>query len=452
MEQTTDVAIVGGGIVGSAAAYVLARYTTVRRITLLERATVIATESSACGSNSQTLHVGDIETNYEPDMARRVRDDAELIAAYLDRHPRDASAYRRDHKMVLAVGVREVAQLTARFAAIRDLYPALRLVDGPAIAVLESNVMAGRNPRVPVAALVSHEGYTVNFAKLAASWIRAARASSAQVSVLCGMPVSAMRRADDGFVLAVPGGTIRARAVVVCAGAYSLLFARRLGYGQELEFLPVVGGFYRTTIPNVLTGKVYTVQVPERPFAAVHGDADVRNAQWTRFGPTAKPVPMLARARARTIPDFLRTIVWSARGILSYLVIMCRPQLFPFLLKMLIIESVPFIGKRVFLRDARKIVPKLRVSDIERVHNEGGIRPQLVDTRTMALQHGEGRIEGDRVIFNVTPSPGASVSLAVAARDAEQVCAWLGATFDRTRFIADHTRVPMDVSVPRTAA
>lgn len=53
---------------------------------------------------------------------------------------------------------------------------------------------------------------------------------------------------------------------------------------------------------------------------------------------------------------------------------------------------------------------------------------------------GDGRLIGDRITFRITSSPGATACLRSAAEDAETLCDFLGARFDRERFVRDHTR------------
>jgi len=59
-----DVLIVGGGVSGAALFYVLSKYTNIPRIALLEKYNEVAQVNSKASNNSQTLHTGDIETNY----------------------------------------------------------------------------------------------------------------------------------------------------------------------------------------------------------------------------------------------------------------------------------------------------------------------------------------------------------------------------------------------------
>ena len=68
-----DVLIVGGGVVGTALLYTLSKYTDIKRIGLIEKYSDFGLVNSASYNNSQTLHFGDIETNYSIDKAKSVK-------------------------------------------------------------------------------------------------------------------------------------------------------------------------------------------------------------------------------------------------------------------------------------------------------------------------------------------------------------------------------------------
>jgi len=50
------------------------------------------------------------------------------------------------------------------------------------------------------------------------------------------------------------------------------------------------------------------VQTDRLPFAAIHGDPDVRAPGKTRFGPTALLLPLLERRRSGSFWEFLRVL------------------------------------------------------------------------------------------------------------------------------------------------
>ena len=72
MNNSYDVAIIGAGISGSALFYALTHYTDIKKVALLEKYSQPATLSSSGNNNSQTIHSGDIETNYTFEKAKKV--------------------------------------------------------------------------------------------------------------------------------------------------------------------------------------------------------------------------------------------------------------------------------------------------------------------------------------------------------------------------------------------
>lgn len=101
---------------------------------------------------------------------------------------------------------------------------------------------------------------------------------------------------------------------------------------------------------------------------------------------------------------------------------------------------MPWLNKHLFVKQARKIVPSLQLSDIEYASGFGGVRPQVLDKKQRKLLLGEASIDtGEGIVFNMTPSPGATSCLGNARRDVKTVCAYLGRRFDHTRFDAELT-------------
>ncbi|MEO1446160.1 MAG: FAD-dependent oxidoreductase, partial [Cyanobacteria bacterium J06635_11] len=140
-----DVVIVGGGVCGTALLYSLSHYTNVGKIALIEKNAGVALVNSKVTSNSQTLHFGDIETNYSLEKATKVNRAASMVKRYVLEHDAAQAVHTKYHKMVLAVGEDEVAFLKGRYETFKVLFPALKLIDKAAIAALEPNVVKGRD-------------------------------------------------------------------------------------------------------------------------------------------------------------------------------------------------------------------------------------------------------------------------------------------------------------------
>ncbi|QDX39825.1 FAD-dependent oxidoreductase [Salarchaeum sp. JOR-1] len=423
-ESEYDLIIVGGGISGAALLYTTAKFTDVERVALVEKEAEIAAINSHHTNNSQTLHFGDIETNYTLEKAESVKEGAELLAGYLENADPDREFHSKRSKMVLGVGDEEVESLRARYEdeGFGDLYPKLRQIGREEIEELEPKVVEGRDPSKELRALQTPDGYVVDYGATAKSFVDDAREEDG-VDVLTGTKVEYIQQGPDGFTVETASGSLKGDVAVVAAGSHSLQIAKEMGYGKNMSLLPVAGSFFLAD-SGPLNGKVYTLQMKKLPFAAVHGDADVYDDSITRFGPTAKLVPALERGRLKTVGDFFDVFGLNIDSFLSYGNILADRILLPYVLKNLVYD-VPEVGKRAFLPEVQKVVPTAELDDIERAKGYGGVRPQIVNTEKKSLDMGEAKIVGNDIIFNITPSPGASTCLKNAMRDTRQVMDFL---------------------------
>ncbi|WP_339102443.1 FAD-dependent oxidoreductase [Haloterrigena salinisoli] len=437
MSGKYDLVIVGGGISGASLLYTTAKFSDVDSIALIEKEREIAAINTNHTNNSQTLHFGDIETNYTLEKAEEVKEGAELLAGYLENHDDDREMHDKRSKMVLGVGKEEVAELEHRYEGegFGDLFPKLQMIEREEIADYEPKVVEGRDPSKEMRALQTPDGYVVDYGAVTQSLVRQAE-DEPNVDVFTGTKVEDITPTLDGYTIETTDGRFDCEATVVAAGSHSLQIAKELGYGEGKVLLPIAGSFFLAD--DLLNGKVYTLQMKKLPFAAVHGDADVHDDSITRFGPTAKLVPTLERGRISTVKDFLDVFGLNAAAFLSYANILSDRILLPYALRNLVYD-VPEVGPRQFLPHVQKVVPNVELEDIERAKGYGGVRPQIVDTKNKSLDMGEAKIVGDDIIFNITPSPGASTCLKNAMNDTQKVLEFLDGDyeFDEEAFRAD---------------
>ena len=414
-----DLVIVGGGISGASLLYTTAKFTDIESIALIEKEPEVAAINSHHTNNSQTLHFGDIETNYTLEKAEEVKEGAELLAGYLENQDADREMHAKRSKMVLGVGDEEVEKLEQRYHenGFGDLFPKLRPIGREEIGEIEPKVVEGRDRDTEMLALQTPDGYVVDYGAVTRSLVEQAR-EEATVDIKTGTAVTSVEPTPEGYTFETSAGRVESEAAVVAAGSHSLQMAKQLGYGRNKVLLPVAGSFFLAD--DLLNGKVYTLQMKKLPFAAVHGDADVHDESVTRFGPTAKLVPALERGRLSTVSDFLDVFGLNAASFLSYANILADRILLPYVLRNRVYD-IPSIGPKQFLPHVQKVVPSVELDDIERAEGYGGVRPQIVDTSAKSLDMGEAKIVGDDIIFNITPSPGASTCLKNAMRDTHTI-------------------------------
>ena len=120
-----DVLIVGGGVTGTALLYTLSKYTDIKNIGLIEKYSDFGLVNSASYNNSQTLHFGDIETNYSLDKARSVKRMADMVMKYVENEKKSEESlklFSKYSKMVLAVGKNQVKELRERYPVIQPAF------------------------------------------------------------------------------------------------------------------------------------------------------------------------------------------------------------------------------------------------------------------------------------------------------------------------------------------
>ena len=431
-----DLLIIGAGVSGTALLYLCSKYTNIKKIGLIEKYAEPATVNSRPCQNSQTLHCGDIETNYSLEKAHQVRRATDMLRRYATTQPNADELIFKYPKMVLGVGKKECDLLRARYEEFSPYYPNLKLMKYHDIDKIEPRVTFGRDEEI--VALGSTDEYSaVDFEELSYSFIDNAELQDKEIDVLFNKHITGISKASKGEQLFYVFSDVenihyRARSVVVCAGSHSLLLAHYMKRGLHYSVLPVAGSYYFT--PTMLNGKVYTVQNDALPFAAVHGDPDVHLPNVTRFGPTALVLPLLERYNWKTMREFFRVFRFDKQVAKALWNSFRVKDIRNYMLKNMLYE-IPLIRKLLFLREARKIVPSLKLKQLTFAKKFGGLRPQLIDKERGEIMMGEAKFdEGDGIIFNMTPSPGGTSCIDNAERDMLSIVKYLNATFDEESF------------------
>jgi len=436
-----DVIIIGGGVSGAALFYELGRYTTTKSICLLEKYGSLASLNSNGSANSQTIHCGDIETNYTLEKAAKVKRTAKMVEKYCLSHGYEDKVIFSHQKLALGVGHEEVNYMRHRYEEFKTLYPYLKLYTKEQLAEIEPAVIFdkdGKERSEDIVGIGAQGEYTtVDFKALSDTFIdNTLKIKDKITDIFFNNEVKQIQKIGSTYHVQTTMSQFTADFVVVDAGAHSLFLAHKMGYGLDYGCLPMAGSFYMGN-RKILNGKVYMVQNPKLPFAALHGDPDILVSGFTRFGPTALMLPKLERFKPGTYMDFFKTLRLDWTVLKIFYDLFKDADIRNYVLKNFMFE-VPYINKKLFLQDARKIVPSLSEEDISYAKGFGGVRPQILDKKNQKLMLGEASINtGEGIIFNMTPSPGATSCLGNAVRDVEAICKYLGLEFDEKLFNAE---------------
>jgi L-2-hydroxyglutarate oxidase len=395
-----DVAVVGGGIVGTAAAMAIAGRGGLS-VVVLEAEEGLAAHQS--GHNSGVVHSG---LYYQPGSLK-ARLCVEGAAALYRFCAEEGIACEHCGKLVVATREEELPRLEelARRGAANGLGGLRRL--GPRELREVEPHAAG------MAALFVPQSGIVDYAAVVRAYAR--RVAAAGGEVLTGARVVAVRREVGALQVITRRGDFACRLLVNCAGLQSDRVARLCGAAPEVAIVPFRGEYYELAPArrHLVRALLYPVPDPRFPFLGVHltrrVDGRVEagpNAVLAlkREGYTWRDVSLRDLAETAGWPGFWRLMgrTWTAGAG----------------------EVWRSFVRRAFVRDLRRLVPELRDADL--LPGGSGVRAQAVD-RAGRLVDDFHILAAERSLHVLNaPSPAATASLAIGEHIAAKAAAALG--------------------------
>lgn len=389
-DRSSDVAVVGAGIVGLAVARSLTRRNSGLRVVVLDKETAIATHQT--GRSSGVIHSG---VYYAPGSlkARLCVQGAAAVREYCDER---AIPYEICGKVIVATDAAELPRLDELHRRGKENGAAgLELIGPERLRELEPHAAGLRALHVPGTGIV-------DYARVARALAEDVVAAGGEL--LLGYEVEGIAELEGtGVRLSCAAGEVTARNAVFCAGVYSDRLARVGGGGADPRIVPFRGDYYvlKPRARHLANALIYPVPDPGFPFLGIHTTLRMDGSMW--LGPNAVLAfgrESYGRYQVRAA-DVVETV--KAAGFRR----LARKHL-----RTGLGELARDYSRHLFVASARKLLPELEAGDVS--SGGSGIRAQavaadgsLVDDFVLERRPGIVHVRN-------APSPGATSSLMIA--------------------------------------
>lgn len=399
--QRFDLAIIGGGIIGTAIARQMLRHRPGMRLVLLEKEQDLARHQS--GHNSGVIHSG---IYYRPGSlkAATCREGAEAMIEYCRT---EGIPHRVCGKLIVAIEPEEIPYLMELHRrGTANGVPGLRLLEPAQLREIEPHCAGLRALHVPGTAVTDYALVTRSFASEAV-------AAGAEIRLVTA--VRDIRREGSDLILETTTDRVITRLGINCAGLHSDRIAKMAGAAVDLLIVPFRGEYF-TLDPardGLVSNLIYPVPLPELPFLGVHLSRGVDGS--VEAGPNACWALSREGYRWRTINprDLLEAA--SFNGFRR----MARRHL-----RYGLAEARRSLSRKAFANAVRRLVPELRDTDL--YQGRTGVRAQAIERSGLLVDDFRfARTEGMIHLLNA-PSPAATASIAIARRVSQMAVEPLG--------------------------
>jgi L-2-hydroxyglutarate oxidase len=396
----TDIAIIGGGIVGLATALHLVRHA---------RASVLVLEAEAdiaqhqTGHNSGVIHSG---LYYKPgsEKARNCAIGREEMYRFCAEH---GIRHERCGKLVVAAEECELARLEELHRrGIANGLAGLRRLAGPELREYEPHVAGSAGLHVPDTGIVDYADVARKYAELMQKAGGLIRTSARLLGA---------KRHADGLTIQTTQGDFACRHLICCAGLQADRVARVCGVEPGVQVVPFRGEYYalRPDRRFLVKNLIYPVPDPRFPFLGVHFTRTVDGE--IEAGPNAV---LAFRREGYTRWSF------SPRDMGGWLLYPGFWRMAGRYWKTGVSEMLRSLSKKRFYHSLKRLIPELQIDDI---HPFGsGVRAQALG-RDGKLVNDFHILQAERMIHVINaPSPAATASLSIGRTIAEMAMkAWL---------------------------
>lgn len=385
MTRKTDVAIIGGGIIGLATAFRLQERWPGKSIVLLEKEAGLAFHQT--GHNSGVLHSG---IYYKPGSLRATncREGKFAMEAFCEQ---EGIPYDVCGKVIVAVDESEVPRMENIYRRGQENGVKCEIIDAPRLRELEPYAAGIRAIHVPEAGIVDYRAVCEKLAEKV-------RAGGGEI--LTRARVTGVRDRHGTVLVHSRAGDVEAKYLVNCTGLYSDRTAKLTGHKSPARIVPFRGEYFelKPESQHLCRNLIYPVPDPAFPFLGVHFTRMIHGGvecgpnavlAFAREGYRKTTVNLRDLTESLTYPGFLR-LAWRHW-------------------KTGLGEMWRSISKKAFVKALQRLMPEIRSEHL--VPAPAGVRAQALE-RSGNLVDDFLILDSERIV-NVcnAPSPAATASL-----------------------------------------
>jgi L-2-hydroxyglutarate oxidase len=388
--------VIGGGIVGLAAARQIRLQDPSCEVTVLEKEPGFGRHQST--HNSGVLHAG---LYYKPGSVK-ARMAVTGIRMMTEFCRKNGVAHEICGKLVVAVDDGDVARLrNLHERGKQNGLRGLEWLEGEALREIEPNVAGVAALRVPEEGIVDYA---------AVIQALAAEGRTLGIALHTGARVERISRDGAGWRVEAATGEYTADFILNCAGLYSDRVSALAGETRTTRIVPFRGEYYKLKPERagLVRNLIYPVPDPVFPFLGVHFTRMIHG------GVEAGPNAILATAReGYRKTDVNVADLWDAATFPGLWRFMGRHK------AMCWSELVRSFSKRRFCDALRRLVPALTEDDL--VTGGAGVRAQAMGMDGELVQDFQLIERSNALHVLNAPSPAATASLAIGDEIARRV-------------------------------
>lgn len=258
MIKHTDIAIIGGGVVGLATAYTIKEKHPKKSVIVIEKENSLSSHQT--GNNSGVIHSG---IYYKPGSLKAIncRKGKQALEKFCQK---EGVNFETCGKVIVATSESELPAMHKIHKRGKANNVNCRVIKKEELNELEPHASGIAAIHVPEAGIINYKNFCSVLAK---------KIESNDGQIMTGQKVNFITPSRETVTIqTVEGVEIEAKKVINCAGLYSDIIAEKGGAKSEMKIVPFRGEYYELNdnAKGLVNNLIYPVPDPNFPFLGVH--------------------------------------------------------------------------------------------------------------------------------------------------------------------------------------